>query len=475
MILSFIADRISSWISLEPIAMFLMITTVVILFIRTFRKNGKPENGRPGFWDWARRILESLAVAFLFLGILWAFRAVLDDTTSAFQQDHGRVSETNYNSVERIWGGPLVQRELAVRHYIEATRKEEIPREDVTKPPLYREVTETVEVEQNSIQSFKGTVDLKLNMRKKGSAYYSGYESEVSFIYKIKNDSKVTTDAVFTFPLSESQVMYDRFRIFEGPRDMGDLLRFREGEIQWSRKMTPGEETTLSISYFSRGMDVFYYQIPEPREIRNFSLTLTVDRLAVTDVNYPGGCIPPTEPIVATSDGRGSVLAWKFDRAVTSAGMGLALPSPEQPGVLVTKALVRSPYALIFLVTAVCLTLLAQGMGARLVEIALIAAMYSLPYILMASISDFFLGFWGTIILGTVLALALSFLLFRKYPKPTQWRLYGLVGFFSLVYPMIGLLDDAQTALDGIVTILLIVYLFVTIVLSKSVQGMNQE
>jgi hypothetical protein len=126
-------------------------------------------------------------------------------------------------------------------------------------------------------------------------------------------------------------------------------------------------------------------------------------------------------------------------------------------------------------VTAVCLTLLAQGMGARLVEIALIAAMYSLPYILMASISDFFLGFWGTIILGTVLALALSFLLFRKYPKPTQWRLYGLVGFFSLVYPMIGLLDDAQTALDGIVTILLIVYLFVTIVLSKSVQGMNQE
>jgi hypothetical protein len=475
MIFSFIADRISSWISLEPIAMFLMLTTVVILFIRTFRRGAKPENGRLGFWDWARRIFESAAVAFLFMGILWAFRAVLDDTTSTFQQDHGRVSETNYNSVERIWGGPLVQRELAVHHYIEVTRKEELPREDVTKPPLYREVTETVEVEQNPILSFQGAVDLKLNTRKKGSAYYSGFESEVSLLYRIKNDSGKTTDAVFTFPLSESQVMYDRFRIFEGPRDMSDLLRFREGGIEWSRKMAPGEETSLSISYFSRGMDVFYYQIPDPREVRNFSLTLTVDRLAAADVNYPGGCIPPTEPIKTTADGKGCILAWKFDRAVTSAGMGLALPSPEQPGVLVTKALYRSPYALIFLVTAVCLTLLARGYGARLVEISLIAAMYTLPYIVMASVSDFLLGFWGSIVLGTMIALALSVLLFRKYPKPTQWRLYGLVGFFTLAYPMIGLLEDGQTALDGIVSILLIVYLFVTVALSKTVPGLNQE
>jgi hypothetical protein len=362
-----------------------------------------------------------------------------------------------------------------VHHYIEVTRKEELPREDITKPPLYREVTETVEVEQNSILSFQGTVDLKLNMRKKGSAYYSGFESEVSFLYEIKNDSDKTTDAVFSFPLSESQVMYDKFRIFEGARDMSDLLRFREGEIEWSRKMRPGEETTLSITYFSRGMDTFYYQIPDPREIRDFSLTLTVDRLAVSDVNYPGGCIPPTEPIKATADGRGSVLTWKFDRAVTSAGMGLALPSPEQPGLQVTRALNGSSYALIFLVTAVCLTLLAHGHGARLLEISLVAAMYSIPYIVMASVSDFLLGFWGTVVLGTALVLGLSFLLFRKYPTPTQWRLYGLVGFFSLVYPMLQLFDTGQAVLDGIVTILLIVYLFVTVVTSKSVQGLNRE
>jgi hypothetical protein len=473
--LAFIADRISSWISLEPIATFLMITTVVILFIRTFRKGGRPENGQLRAWDWIRRIFESLAIAFLFLGILSAFRSVLDDNSSTFQQDHGRVSDVNYESVERIWGGPLVQRELSVHHFIQVTKKEELPREDLSKPPLYREVTETEEVEQNSIQSFQGTVDLKLNMRKKGSAYYNGFESDVSFLYKIKNDSDKTTDAVFTFPLSENQVMYDRLRIFEGSRDMSDLLRFREGDIEWQRKMTPGEETSLSIRYFSRGLDNFYYQIPDPREIRNFSLTLTVDKLSVADVNYPGGCIPPTEPITATADGKGSVLAWKFDRAVTSAGMGLALPSPEQPGILVTKALVRSPYALIFLVTAVCLTLLAHGLGARLIEIALIAAMYTLPYIVMASVSDIFLGFWGSIVLGTAVALALSALLFRKYPRLTQWCLYGLVGFFTLLYPLIGLLEDAQTALDGIVTILVIIYLFVTVALSKTVQGMNKE
>ena len=42
-------------------------------------------------------------------------------------------------------------------------------------------------------------------------------------------------------------------------------------------------------------MDYFYYQIPVQREIKNFVLTLTIDRLPVSLLNYPDGVITPTE------------------------------------------------------------------------------------------------------------------------------------------------------------------------------------
>jgi hypothetical protein len=112
--------------------------------------------------------------------------------------------------------------------------------------------------------------------------------------------------------------------------------------------MTPGQELDLTISYNTRGLDCFSFQIPEAREIRDFRLSITVDGIRLQDVNYPEGCLPPKEKPVETPDGKGVVLAWSFDRAITTAGMGIALPAQEQPGSSAALVLARGFFTVVY-------------------------------------------------------------------------------------------------------------------------------
>ena len=178
-------------------------------------------------------------------------------------------------------------------------------------------------------------------------------------------------------------------------------------------------------------------------------------------LNYPDGVITPTE-IQPTEDGRGSILTWKLDRAITVAGMGVALPQPEQPGAQVLRVLVISPYALSLLAAMLALTMLIWGMQVRFMDLALLSAVYSMQFLLMAGISDYFFGFWGALILGAALTLFLSFLLFRKLPsKPLRTIIYILVVFFTMIYPLSGLLTELthQNAFNMLMQVGLILYI----------------
>ena len=226
--------------------------------------------------------------------------------------------------------------------------------------------------------------------------------------------------------------------------------------------MQPAQRSKIVVSYTSRGMNYFYYQIPVQQETRNFLLTLTVDRLPVSLLNYPEGCLTPTE-IKPTSDQRGSILTWRLDRAITVAGMGVALAQPEQPGAQVVRVLSNSPYALTLLIAMLALTLLIRREPVQFIELALLAAVYCVQFLVMAAVSDWFFGFWGSLILGALLTGTLTFLLFRRHPsRLLRTLIYLLVAFFTILYPLAGLLDQValRNAFDGMVQVGLIIYLF---------------
>ena len=456
--IKYIATRFFGWMDNEPFIGLMMVIAAIVLFLSAYKMKG--ESISDAFWPWMRRILEAVGIAILFLGLLWAFRAVLNNNSKTFRNSHGRVSAANYQSLKTIWGAPHVQRELNVYHYIKKRVREEVPRPDPSRPPIYRYVMKDVLVEQNTIVGVRGDVKMKMEKRKKGSAYYSTYALNFYMEYDVINDSRHKTNARFYFPLQSGQVQFRNLEIMVNNKDQSRNLRVARTGIRWIKVMKPGEKQKIVVRYETRGVEQFYYQIPNAREIRNFYFKLTVDKLPIDRKNYPQGCLSP-DKVSASPDGNGTVFEWKLDRAITSAGMGVALPKPEQPGAKVTMVLNKSPYALMLLIVSICLTLLILGEKVNFLEISLLSAVYMLLFITMASISDFFMGFWGSLVFGSLLTLGLAFLMYRKHDsKLLKTIILTLVGFFTLIYPLAGLFPDYQASFDGVVMIGLIVYLF---------------
>ena len=450
--------RIFEWINIEPAVSLLMIITAVVLFGSAFNVDAQSKNS---FWPWFRQVIEASVGAILFLGLLWAFRSVLNDTVATFHSTHGSLSDISRESAWSIWGRPHTQIELTIKHSRPVEVQEELPRADPTQPPIYRTVTEIQEVPQNSIIGFKGDVQMNLNERQKGYALYSGYVLDAVFRYEIHNDSDFETDADFSFPLSSGQTLFENFVVEMDDRDLSSDLRFSLDLVSWTVKMEPRQKSDIVIRYSSRGMDYFYYQIPLQREIKNFQLTLTIDRLPVSLLNYPDRVITPTD-IKSMSDGQGSILTWKLDRAITIAGMGVALPQPEQPGAQVLRVLVIAPYALTLLGAMLALTMLIWGEKIQFVDLSLLSAAYSSLFLVMAGVSDYFFGFWGSLFAGTLLVLLLTYFLFRKLESRVLQRLiYSLVAFFTVAYPLSGLLPllEQQNAFNIMVQVGLILYL----------------
>jgi len=465
--------KLVNWFTEEPAISMLMVTTAIVLFGSTF-KAYKETSGK--FWPWMRRIIEASVSAVLFIGLLWSFRMILNDNMSTFYSTHGSLSDVSRASAWSIWGRPHTQVELTVDHFHDVEIKEEIPREDITQPPVYRTVTQRQYVPQNSIVGFDGDVEMRLSERTKGYALYSGYVLDVALTYNIVNDSAIKTYAEFTFPLSEGQTLFEDLVIRMDGRDLSSDLRFGPDVISWTSGMTPFQESKIEITYASRGMDYFYYQIPVQREIKDFILTLTIDRLPVAMLNYPDGVITPTD-IQSTNDGRGSVLTWELDRAVTVAGMGVALPQPTQPGAQVLRVLVLSSYAMTLLGAMLALTMLIWGMTVRFLDLSLLLAVYTMQFLLMSAISDYFFGFWGSLVVGAALTMFLAYLLFRKLPShPLRIIIYVLVGFFTIVYPLSGLLTELahQNAFNMLIQVGLILYITVLSLYSRKHKAENE-
>jgi len=432
-----LAQRAAAWLEYEPIIAVMMVLATVVLFVEAYRL-GKGAN-LEGLWPWVRSIVEAAAVAALFMGLLWGFRAVLNDNARTFSATHGRVSEANLNSVKTIWGEPHIQRELNARL--------------VDKSGADSESDDSVLVTDDAITAFTGVIAMQINERRKGSALYSGFEAQLDLVYEIHNPAEVAATADLHFPLMEQRLLEDLHVDVDG-RAVEDLT-IGSG-VRWSEDLDPGETIRVRVAYRTRGVEMLYYQVPQARHLRDFELTVDITGMLPSQVNYPGSCLTPSavEPL----GDAGTRLRWTLDHAITTAGMGVALPHPIQPGAEVALVLSRSPYGLMLLVVGVSLTLLVRRDRLSFLDLALLAAGYCVLFLTMAAVSDTPLGFWGSLALGASLATGLSSWLFRRHAARRPIAL--LVGFFALVYPLAGLLPEHEPSIDGGVAVGLILYLF---------------
>ena len=448
-LLSKVIDQASDLAHREPIISLFIGAALIALFVAAYQQHSDPgSKEEPFLWKIYRKFERLLWASILVAATaatIALVRGYLRQTLSSFQSSHGRVTQANYNSVQTIWGSEQVQRELRAQYYYDEEVVERLESEDVTKPAVLRKKTVRQHLPDNPFLVSRHQVLLKQNPRRKGSALYGGYETTCRFEWKLKSPGDRPLQNTLTFPLPAAQSMYDEMTAVLNGTDVLPRMEIKESALVLTRESKPGEVLDLAIGFKSRGMSTWYFQVAEPREIRDFTLTLSLPDLPRARLNYPEGCMSPTS--VASAE-NGSTLVYRLDHALSNKGMGIALPQIPQPGAATNAVLgeVERGWLLVFAAVLLSLTLWTlKPVHAMLLAVAFGAAS-SFGYGLLADFSDLLFGFWGTAALVVLpLFCGLAFLLARLAIGQTA-RLLGIqVIAFGLVYPgAAGLDPDRQ-------------------------------
>lgn len=452
LLLSRLLGRTGDFSNVEPLlALFLGGALLAVFLNVLFRRQSKPELP-------ARSLLWTLYLQFNLL--LWALfivgflmagmsvlRSYLHQTVAGFQRNHGRVTQANYNAVQTIWGSEQTQGELKMDLYYEEEATERIESEDLRKPALLRKKIIRHDVTSNPFVSARHEITLRQNPRKKGSALYGGYETKCLFTWRLKNPTDRVLNADLKFPLPANGAMYDDLSATLNGNDVLPLMELKDAALILSRELKPDETLDLDIGFKSRGMSSWYFQVREPREVRDFTLVLDLPDLPKDRLNYPEGCMTPTD-ISATADMQGSVLTYRLDHAISNKGMGIYLPSLPQPGATTNAVLdgIERSWLLIFALLALGFTV-ASARHAVLLTL-LFAAATALGYGLLGDFSDLLFGFWGTAVLILLPIFLLLARLLRKAVPGTTGRLMAFQFLaYGILFPCLAGLDTSRQSL----------------------------
>lgn len=429
----------------QPLIALCLGGALLALFLHAWMRHA-PHGPRESSMAWTiyrqfGRAILAISLVLLLLQSFAVLRTHLRRSVAQFEQTHGRVTEANYNAVQTIWGAEQTQRELAFQVYYEEEITERTEFEDPAKPAIIRKKTVRRNVVGNPFVSASHQVTLRQNPRKKGSALYGGYETSCKFTWKLKSPADRSTKGLLRFPLPAQGAMYDELTATLNGQDVLPRTELSDAALVLARDLAPGEELDFAISFKSRGMSQWYFQVQEQREIRDFTLALTLPDLPRARLNYPEGCMSPSE-IAATGDGRGSVLNYRLDHAISHKGMGIALPTLPQPGAATCAVLNEAERGWMLMVALLLLAATLQQVRHGPLFVVLMAVAMALAFAFLGDFSDLLFGFWGTAALVFApLVLFLCWLARLLIGGLTGGGAAVLLAIFGIIYPAAAGLD----------------------------------
>ncbi|HKS36778.1 MAG TPA: hypothetical protein VJW76_06290 [Verrucomicrobiae bacterium] len=445
--------RASDLANVEPLIALFLGAALLAAFLSAFQQShsGPDPSGRSSLLWTLYGHFTQLARALMLVALLAAtisvLRSYLRQTVSNFQHTHGRVTQANYDAVQTIWGAEQEQGELKVEIYTDEEVTERIESEDLTKPAVLRKKMVRHPVTANPFVAVRHDVVLKQNARKKGSAYYVGYETVCRFSWELSNPAGTPQKCNLVFPLPAARAMYDDLSATLNGTDVLPQMQLRDATLMLARDLQPNEALNFRISFKSRGVSFWYFQVREAREIRDFLLTLTLPDLPKGRLNYPGGCMTPTD-IQPTATAQGSVLSFRLDHAISNQGMGIALPSLSQPGEMTNAVLGETERAWLVIFSMLTLTLtLAQVRHAVLISI-LFGTATAFAYAMLGDFSDLLFGFVGTAVLILIPLLLLLAKLLTRISSGASIKALALQFLIvGIVYPCAAGLDSSRQTL----------------------------
>jgi len=446
--------RASDLADVEPLIALFLGAALLAVFLTALFPPGRTASasggsGRSLIWmlyHQAGRLLWALLLVLFLAGTISVLRIYLRQSEENFQRTHGRITRANYNAVQTIWGSEQQQGELRFEIYTNEEITERIESEDPSKPALLRKKTVHHPATGNPFVAENHEITLKQNPRKKGSAFYDGYETDCRFAWKLRNPADTPQLANLTFPLPAAGAMYDGLTATLDGRDVLPQMQIEDGSLLIALELQPTQAMDFHIGFKSRGLSYWYFHVAESREIRDFTLALTLPDLPKARLNYPDGCMTPTE-IKPSIDGPGSRLTYRLDHALTDKGMGIALPQLPQPGETTKAVLGETERAWLLLVSLFTLALTLAPARHPVPLAILFGTATAFGYGLLADFSDLLFGFWGSAaVILLPLFLLLAWLLRRAVNGIGNW-LAAQTLLFGIVYPCVAGLDWSRQSL----------------------------
>jgi len=142
--------------------------------------------------------------------------------------------------------------------------------------------------------------------------------------------------------LPSSKATYDKFSVWLDEAQHEVQLDAAQG-IREIIELKPGEQRSLRVSYRTRGLDEWRYQLVDKQaRVKNLFMQVTTN---FQDVDFSQTSL---SPMMTESMEKGMLLTWQADDLLTSQGVGVVMPELINPGPLSARMSFFAPVCLLF-------------------------------------------------------------------------------------------------------------------------------
>lgn len=325
--------------------------------------------------------------------------------------------------VEDRWGAPVVQPAPSLRYVQSGTVFTEL------RPLPF---------DKQHIQ-----VDARMNYRKRGLRYFSGFDFTLSAQYAVENREGHDIDVAFVFPveMDKTQVLLSELTFLVNGKEERMDLGESGNRLVWTGRIARGQQADFAIRYRARGLDSFTYKLDPSLPARDVRLHVGVE--GGDNFDYPAGVLSANEVVQS----QGAVaLDWAFASLESGVNLGVILPSEKSYDTLIATMARRAWVPFLGLMTLLALIAIRHYRRLAVYEAYLIAASYGFTFVLLAYLAAF-MNFYLAYAIA-VLGMGAVFVLYARWMFPSE-RLVRLATVWAaaLVVPTAAVILQGYTGL----------------------------
>ncbi len=225
-----------------------------------------------------------------------------------------------------------------------------------------------------------------MNYRKRGLAYFSGFDFTFDGTYVAENGQPHDIDVAFVFPIEvdKSQVLLSElaFTVNEvpAPLDLGE----QGNRLVWTGRLPVGGAATFRIRYRARGLESFVYRLDPSLPARDVTLNIAVE--GGDNIDYPPYVLAASERSIG--DGR-AALTWRYPSLESGVALGVVLPSLKKYDELVATMSFRAFVPALAFFAALSLLGLRHRRRLSAPESYVAAAAFGFTFVLLAYLGAF--------------------------------------------------------------------------------------